>query len=556
MEDYLFQELKDSFNPPTPEIADSKQTLFLPDTNNGGYQSGNVTFDLSGWSNSNLFVDYSNSFLTIPYIFVCDGRNDADTADQALGADCNPKSIGLKNGFYNLISNVQITVGGNTVVDSQELNNVYVAFKTITSWNQLTVDKYGTSLGVAFDGDGVSFSKVGSANGDGFSNNKDSIDPDKYLINDQQNVGFDKRKENNTAFDRLSQCPGVSENANGEHGMSVWNKAGNRMSWAVLAKIRLSDITDFFAKAGMLRNVAIRANLTINACTFKTKTIAGAVGPPAIPPTMTLTSYTQRGGSSCPVIISSLNQGVNGIGPENAGTAMNAAGTYTITTGVVDVLGVKHPAMNTCRWYAAAYKLNSYVDTVIAQKYPVKPIRYQEVFNFRVNNVIPGSFQSLIGNGYPNIKSVICQVFATGKTPDVFATTPVADYQSPFSSAPGTTMPFSIIDDFNVILSGKPVFTQNYKYDFESFMFEVASINSLNSGANDQLCSGMVDEKRWNYSNRYLVADCSRHTQASNVPMSVMIQGSNKTAFAVDLVVHIVYEKMINIDLMTGAVTI
>lgn len=552
MEEYLFEELKEAFRTPSTDVAESKQTIYLPDTNNGGYASGNVTFDLSGWSNSNLFVDHSNSFLTIPYIFVCD-KTVAGAANN-LGAGCNPKSIGLKNGFYNLISNVQITVGGNTVVDSQELNNVYVAFKTITSWNQLTVDKYGSSLGVAFDGDGISFSNAANTNGDGFSNNKDFLDVDALQINDQQNVGFDKRKENNTAFDRTAQCPGISDNATGRFGMSVWEKAGNRMYWAVLAKIRLSDVTDFFAKAGMLRNVSIRANFTINACAFNIVTTAGATA--ADPATMSLTSYTQRGGSSCPVMISSLTQGANGIGPSNAGTAMNGAGTYTITTGVVDVLGVKHPAMNTCRWYAAAYKLNSYVDTVIAQKYPVKPIRYQEVFNFRVNNIIPGSFQSLIGNGYPNIKAVVCQVFATGKTPEVFATTPVADYQSPFSSAPGTTMPFGIISEWNVILSGKPVFSQNYKYDFESFMFELASINSLNGGANNQLCSGMIDEKRWNYSNRYLVADCSRHTQASNVPMSVMIQGTNESPLAVDIIVHIIYEKMINIDLITGAVTI
>lgn len=193
------------------------------------------------------------------------------------------------------------------------------------------------------------------------------------------------------------------------------------------------------------------------------------------------------------------------------------------------------------------------IDALIASK-PPKPIRYLDVFTFKVNNTAVGSFQHLIGNGYPNIKAVIVQPFATPRASGGTGVIAISDYQNPFSSAPCTTMPFAIIDDYNVTLSGKPVYSQNYKYSFENFMFELASINSLNAGAIDGLCSGTIDEKKWNFSNRYYVTDCSRISGDTGIPMSVMIQGHNRSTMPIDLIVHILYEKLTHIDLVTGQI--
>lgn len=535
MEDVLFKELQDAFNKPVKEIAESKQTIYLPDTNNGGYTSGSISYDLSGWSNNGLMIDYANSMLVIPYLVVCtvDGGGN-------IPAGISARSLGLKNGFYNLINSIQVTVNGTTVVESQDLNNVYCQFKTITTWNDLDLKKYGASLGVAFDDTGISFEAAANKNGDGFSNNDVAfVDATQTLVS-KQNNGLLKRIDDLTGFDRELQIPEVSKSATGAYGMNYFKKdVATERVWGVLAKIRMKDITDFFDKAGMLRNVSIRCNLTVNTCNFSVLVGAG--------PGMNVSSYTQTGGSSNNVMIPTL-----ATGPNSVANGLITAGTYTFTTGVVNVAGHTHPAMTTTRWYASGYRMKPEIEAMISTK-PPKPIRYLDVFTFKVNNTAVGSFQHLIGNGYPNIKAVIVQPFAT---PSVGGTGVIAisDYQNPFSSAPCTTMPFAIIDDYNVTLSGKPVYSQNYKYSFENFMFELASINSLNAGAIDGLCSGSIDEKRWNFSNRYYVTDCSRISGDTGIPMSVMIQGHNRSARPIDLIVHILYEKQVHIDLVTGQI--
>ena len=63
---FIFSESREAGEKPFEFVFKNEQFFTVNDNNNGSYQSGQVTFDLNTFANSNRFFNAKNSYLLIP----------------------------------------------------------------------------------------------------------------------------------------------------------------------------------------------------------------------------------------------------------------------------------------------------------------------------------------------------------------------------------------------------------------------------------------------------------------------------------------------------------
>ena len=105
----------------------SRQFTFVPDSNNGSYPNSQVTFDLASLSNSGKYVDFAQSYLTVPLVLHTN-FSAATTATRE-----NAFAHSLKNGFHHLISSLSVEITNNQVVNLTNLSNLDINFKLLTT---------------------------------------------------------------------------------------------------------------------------------------------------------------------------------------------------------------------------------------------------------------------------------------------------------------------------------------------------------------------------------------------------------------------------------------
>lgn len=191
-------------------VYTSKQWAYQVDQNNGSYASRQVIFDLSGFYNSQRFINPQEMFLVVPIVTTLTSSNTLATASAGttdglganpfyaadangvptayVGAGNNAAQItdqfamGFKSGYWNLINSIQIQVDGKDVIQTIPNINYHASFVANTSWSKSDVEKHGPLLGFLPDkadswkivagrseywGSGI----LGNANGWGVCNN-------------------------------------------------------------------------------------------------------------------------------------------------------------------------------------------------------------------------------------------------------------------------------------------------------------------------------------------------------------------------------------------------
>ena len=106
---------------------------------------------------------------------------------------------------------------------------------------------------------------------------------------------------------------------------------------------------------------------------------------------------------------------------------------------------------------------------------------------------------------------------------------------------------------FSLRLAGVNIYQNNELYDWENFIAELNSINSVNGNLVTGLSSGLITE--YDYSNlyRYYVTDLSRRVAAEDyVPKSLQIMGTNLNQNAVDLYCFVEVEKTLVLNTSSG----
>lgn len=183
----------------------SKQWTFMNDQNQGNYSTKQLVFDLSGFYNSQRFINLAEMLLVIPLVttlsaddqFVESGTKKASQHLDGLGTKMADPSngvasyvqdptqlfaVGFKSGYYNLIYSMSVNVDGQDVIQLTPNINYYCSFMANTKFGLSDIAKHGPMIGFLPDDElswGVNSSQIGNANGYGVYNN--TLPPSDFI---------------------------------------------------------------------------------------------------------------------------------------------------------------------------------------------------------------------------------------------------------------------------------------------------------------------------------------------------------------------------------------
>jgi len=496
----------------------SREVAWIPDSNGGSY-NGQIVFDLSSFGQTNKWLSYNEAYIQVPYVITA--KADADFTGTITSG-----TVFMKDGFHMLIDSIAVEFNQKTVVQVQNFTNVHTQFKLLTKSSAEDIIKNGAFIG--FNPDQTStytYSGAASAAGIGYINNTGT-----------------SRKSQTTAFDIAAVdtlFPTVTEASSVNSGRSYYkNDAGAEAAryyyWVVMATIRLRDITDFFDKMPLCKTTDVRLIITYNSSQVVIN------GTAAASPLLSVTSYQQLSGHTCPFMT---------VTPVAA-----VGGNLTIRSNVIKSgLGADPTlAINNCRLYVPIYKVADNVSLAMIKSYPTTSFEYNDIYTYVVPEITGGSsFVHTLTTGIVNPQYVVVIPFPKTNS---LAGLGVATYQSPFDSAPGTSSNI-ILSEFNVQIAGLNVFQSNERYDWEQFADELSKINAINGNNISGLTSGLVGYDEFQKGRRMYVADLSRREISSdNVTKSIVVSATNSTPVSIELLCFVAYKKKLSIQTATGSI--
>jgi hypothetical protein len=527
-----------------------KEIVYILDVNNQSYSSNQIQFDTSSISNSGKWASFSEAYFIIPYsIKMTSGATNISGANVVSPFMCT-----LKNGFWQIIDSMQVDLNGVNIVQQTNFLNAHATFKALSTWSVNDQMKYGPSCGFFKDSaTSVAYSVAAApatVNGDGVSNNRvfnvgSTVAATSVFTGTAFNEGYFERLlyTSNSAAAGLNGV-GAFYTAYSTVGMPFFSFSGAADAtrvfyWSFLAKIRLADICDYFAKVPLLKGSFYRITLNANT-SISVITGDGGAG------NMTLTSATVTGRTN-PLLFASAAADQ----PSRATLALNP--TLTVSTGIGSSLSGVTSILSGTRLYVPIYTMNPTYEEQYVSMNRTKSIVYDDLYSFYISNIPIGQFQQLLSNGITNPKYVLVIPLlnrAAGNNCIIAA----SELESPFSSCPGTTMPLGVIQNFQVQLSGVNLFSQQQQYDFDQFMSELSK-TGLNGGQTSGLSSGLISERDFQYAFRYYLADLSRRLPSEDIyPKSIQVQGTNGTTKILDLLTFVAYQRAIIVDCVTGSI--
>lgn len=546
-----------------------KQVVYVQDTQNTSNYTGQINLDLSQLSNSRQWIDFTSMVWEIPFVISIENKDAAAIPD--MSAVVNAFVAGLKNGSHQIVNSLSVQVNNTNVVQLSNYLNHYITYKMMTSLSDSDVKKWGASTYFAPDSaTSFHFDATGAAeDGPGFSNNRTSVDPATYFDFSSKsfkittNTGFAQRMQSvldlsdNVTDAWYNQSMGAGTLASSkasakDNGVSYFSTPTTQTATIdILATIRFKDLANLFAEMPLVKGTYVTAVLNYNASAQTVLWDQTGPGP------LTLDAPPQITGLTNPIMISSAataqpNEWITGAAAGetttlfvscNVGAAKLSNGTPVTSS----LIGAR------TRVSADLYTMNP----IFEERYlslKTRDVYYTDIYTYMYPNQIGAgqTFNFLATNGIsqPTAVIVIPYVSKAGNGTDVNVNA-VPIYQSPFASEPGTTSTIPITN-FNIQVSGSNIFQDNFQFDYQQFLTELASINALNGGASTGLTSGLISQKDFQYGFRYLVADLSRRLPNDDVSRSISVVGKNNSAVPIDLLVIIEYRRKLTIQLDTG----
>lgn len=590
-----------------------KQWLYVNDNNNGSYSS-QVVLDTTPIANSGSYINWSEAFILMPLVLQFEsaaiGAAAANTAADYLGAlksgywnilhsltcEFNQGSVVQQVPFLNVFCSFK-----NITSWSQN---------DLTDWGSVCGFMPDSARSWAYlptAPDGVLATSALGASGYGLTNNRDAPYVSIAIIVGSNFFGptstsiagynLSTRATQSSADFRQAWNEGlfareqminydpvlIAGNANSSNKGALMDAAGcsqvfrtfanattdNARWFAIDAVIRLKDVADFFQKVPLLKGSTMRIYLNTNQCYFQVAQTGASytaqTGALATQPVLSLTTapVILGGGGTCPVMYTSagLGQGASVLTP----IAANAPVSTTVKVALSIARTQFNQMTNTfscpitsVRLYAPAYTLSPLAEQRLLTLTPTKRVIYNDIFQFSFpNQSVNSPFNILVTNGIPNIRSVLVLAMLPNASNGTAAAGGVktSSILSPFSSTPSTPDPL-IIQNFQIQVSGKNLFINQLQYDYEDFVEQLVSSNQLNGSLTTSLASGLVSKQDFQNLYRYYYGNCSRSIPSEEgVAKAIQIQGTilSPLATAVDLMVFVEFERLLEIDLRTGA---
>lgn len=547
-----------------PSIFLRKDWISVMDNNNTSYASNTLTLDTSALSNSNKYISWREGFLSVPLLLSVNSNASWSCSTAATSADYG---FGLKNNYASIIHSVSVDLQGSTIIQQTAWINLWNNFRLITTLSWQDVATIGSSIGFYPDS-GESFESslaaglcgVGVCNNNNFQlapvvsaqlNQQESYN--RGLYERQRAINFNPAAPmgigGTQVFTTListanlrniyksyiqTQTPGAS----GVNGLQI----------AIMANIMLKHLHPFFDKMVLSKGVFMKITLILNnATTSIPATTTTSLGVPVV--------NVPSGGIN-PIMVASMNL-VNG-------NAALVTATYSVSLSVgASVLG----GIPTTTAFAAigsgvlARSVMLQVPSVVFNPVyesaylssPVKTIEYSDVYSYQVLNIASGAtLNNLITNGIANIKSVLVLPFFNSAYNTTLALSPLL---SPYDCAGGgTTSPLAHLYNFNVQISGQNAIYNNQRYTYEAFLQQLNGQNAINGNLVDGLGSGLISQLDFENKYCYYYVNVERQLPIErSVPKSVVLQGINASAYAVDYYVFIEYGQSLSLNVLLGA---
>ena len=579
----------------------SKQFNYVNDINSGVYASSGlslVQFDLSSIYNSSGFLAPADMYVTIPICYSCAYSSSFTTGTLLTPTAGDWAQLGLKCGFWNLISSADLVVDGKPLESYQPNTNAYVGFKMLSQMSQDDITAMGMTLGMGRQIDNPASIRynnqasattagvfgalaVGPIGGNGLSNNvpfaTPSGDGDQPVDGAQgggtYNVGYYTRLNRITDVSStvtssgLYNVPSAGAGSAGTGIMST-NQCLNEFRptfqilnssyacWQDIAVVRLKDLFDSIKQFPLVKKFDAQLRLYIN---------VGAVG---IQLGVTGTQITSLSSNTftntCPLMISAL---LSAVVP--ATTIALVAGLSIARQAPTNFFGSinlatsgSSNALTSCRVYYPMVELKPEKAISYLAENRAKKVCYTSILSNTYNNITSGStFSTLVQSGVQRIRGVVIIPFLSGSTNGLLSVTNAvtaistfSDMLSPFSCAPMQNGPISLIN-VNCAVGGRNVLQNSLQYTYQDWIEQVSAYEKIGQGDLGVSC-GLLSQYAWENAYRMYYIDCTRGTQADGASLrNLTVTFNNNTLQTIDCLIFTEYFTECEVNVADGRIT-
>jgi len=610
-------------------LTKDRQYIYYNDLQGGNYNqnSSEVKFELISLANTNQFVNWAESFLTIPLQLSVAPGSGTTLYDVAGPLPENAFALSLKNGYQHLVDSLLIQVNDNSINQTCNGANVEMTWrlyqmsaddrKTLgdmmqfyldtgdsvryipnpgkVSFGTVVVNSVSTAGLLTFDaaqtvvkGQTITKGTVvytvqtttsssatctvspAPAAADGTPGNATISTPYTSVlqgIGECNNViskatGFNpalgyqavngvvnegrRQRMMSTSFDPVTSGNPLStyyqtaaQTAISQRNCVVQNDTNNGIIYNIFATIPMAILHDFFDKLPIARGLSVRLNLYLNTGITINESIQSFqhVGiTSAVVPRQTV-----------PFMVSPIsNDSSVGSGFKITGSASTL--TYQLKLG--------NSSQSNCRFYASMYQMNPQTESLYISS-PERTILYNDVVQYVIPSVGPTqTVNQLITSGISRLRGLLMVPIISASSN---GGTNLDGKQSIFSSCPGTTFPYSKIQNFQIQVSGKPVFNTPISTSFMYYNTMLKPELSINGGSlrSIGMSSGCISKTDFESAYSYYYVDLLHleNEADDNLSKSIQVLFTNSVAGAlnVDYYIYLTYQRELHLNISNGA---
>lgn len=554
---------------PTWDVKD-KQFIEITDTNNLNYSGGNINFDCNGFVSNVAMTDWQSSYLTIPITL-------KQTLTNPTGAGANMRfhpshylnrfAAQLKSGFFQVINGMTCTVANQTVVSLQQMSNIPMYFKILSSWNENDQQVYGPTLGFWKDTAG----SVKYVPGLGECNVEMDLELKRTIQKPYPcNIGAVERHLYTISPimpDDITQLSGEAATVlnwrnevdfNNNRKNSYQRISDTEIRYEIFCHIPMPVLHDLFAKMplqrGALWQLTLHTHMNPSKHTLKFYRPAATAGDEIV----VVNSSTQSNNGFCPfqcaipLVLDAVDTEPNG--STFLSDALGVTKTYDLVTELSIGNGsLKSCVMSVCQVELAPDKLSTYMAD------NVKSIVFEDFITCapsQLQKIEPGqNGRSQVNAGLAKLRwmLIVPNLPAESNNPGGS----LSAWNSPYSTGGATTAPWSFMDQLNVSLGSRNIWDRHSRYTYDQFVRNVHGINATNGNALPGLRSGLVNEMEWRNSYGYVLINLERHLESADaLPASIDIEFVNTSTKTMAYTIYVGFEKEFALDCITGKIII
>ena len=519
----------------------------MNDTNTGSYPNGSIQWDLSTLSNANKFVDFNNSFITIPLVMTLQ----APAGLPMTGNVENGLALSLKNSVFQLIDSVSLSITNNSVTNTTSYSNLDIQYKLLSQWSNddsyVNKDTYMFGLDTP---DSIGFTGAAASQGIASTEFNNVILPAASTVaggwgaafstsnagrlTRMKDTSFDCAATNNASFTSNALCAQVMKN------YVTASNSTTCIQYNILAIIPCRMMHDIFAKIPLVRGIYCTLTVATNTqaqCVLVTN--AGG--------TAYASCNVSAQKSTLPFMISPVSTaGGSGVRVPAVATTLTAS----IAIGKSYDGTIISPFYSSCRFYAALVEMESSHEELYLTNLPSKTIKYNDILQFQTLSVaVGGSFSQVLTNSVARARYLLGIPFL-----DTTANGGINPMSSPFTSCPATTAAYAHVTNWNILISGQQQYPANLSYSYDNYLTEIRGSGAINGGLSNGINSGLISRSDWESGYHFIYCDLSRKISDAddNVPRAIQVQGVNSSLKVMSYIWIIGFEREITMSTSTG----